>query len=135
MSLAGLPVRLALRVRRFVCFAVACSRRTFVEQIRGLTFRYGRCTLGLRVLRERIALALVGRARTRLAAATGVPSGRMTLIRLVKALPDPDRPTPRILGVDDFATRRHRYSTVLTDCETHRVVDMLPGRDSAPPAR
>ncbi|GAA2030845.1 hypothetical protein GCM10009839_33340 [Catenulispora yoronensis] len=41
MALAGLPVQLVLRVRRFVgspARVAACSCRTFAEQIRGLTF-------------------------------------------------------------------------------------------------
>ncbi|MFJ9613795.1 transposase family protein [Streptomyces noursei] len=38
----GRPVTIYLTVRRFRCEAVSCPRRTFVEQIAGLTFRYGR---------------------------------------------------------------------------------------------
>jgi hypothetical protein len=60
----------------------------------------------------------------------------MTLLRKVMALPDPQPGTPRVLGVDDFATRRGQsYSTVLTCGETHRVVDVLPTRDSGPLAK
>ncbi|GAA2062915.1 hypothetical protein GCM10009839_87680 [Catenulispora yoronensis] len=88
-----------------------------------------------RPLRERIGLALVGRAGARLAAAAAVPIGRMTLIRLVKALPDPERLTPRVLGVDDFATRRapvqHRADR-LRDAPRRR---RAAGRDSAPLTR
>ncbi|MEU6019328.1 transposase [Streptomyces sp. NPDC047515] len=57
----------------------------------------------------------------------------MTLLRRVVALPDPLFSTPRVLGVDDFATRRGQsYSTVLTCGETHRVVDVLPTRTAGP---
>ncbi|MBD0694775.1 hypothetical protein BG452_17465 [Streptomyces sp. CBMA123] len=58
---------LQLRVRRFFCDDAECGRRTFAEQVPGLTFRYGRCTMGLRKVREAVALALggrVGAART-----------------------------------------------------------------------
>jgi hypothetical protein len=37
---------LHLRVRRFFCDVAGCAKKTCAEQIPGLTFRHGRCTLG-----------------------------------------------------------------------------------------
>jgi hypothetical protein len=56
----------------------------------------------------------------------------MTLIRLVRGLPDPAVSTsPRVLGVDEFALRKGRsYGTLLVDVETRRPVDILPERSS-----
>jgi transposase len=60
------------------------------------------------------------------------PVSRMTLPRLVMALPDPAWTVPAVLGVDDFATCRGHYSgTAIIDCESGQPLNLLPGRDSA----
>ncbi|WP_206061042.1 transposase family protein [Nonomuraea basaltis] len=87
---AGRPVLIALTVRRLTCQNPACPVRTFAEPVPGLTRRYARRTKLLRRLLELMALALAGRAASRLLERLGVRVGRDTLIGLVRALPDPE---------------------------------------------
>lgn len=126
--MAGRRVRILLKVRRFFCDNPECRSKTFVEQVDGLTRRWSRMSEGLRRMLTTIGLALAGRAGARLARTLGVPTGRDRLLRLVRALPDPPVGDIAVLGVDDFAIKRgHNYGTVLIDCETRKVVDVLVG--------
>ncbi|MFJ3205697.1 transposase family protein [Streptomyces sp. NPDC086989] len=56
----GRNVVLPLRVRRFTCGNSECARRTFVEQIPGLTRRHGQQTERLRSTLASVGLALAG---------------------------------------------------------------------------
>ncbi|WP_283139765.1 hypothetical protein [Rhizohabitans arisaemae] len=79
-----------LRVLRLLCGNSDCGKKTFAEQVPGLTVRHGRHSLPLRRLLQTIGLALGGRAGARLTHHLAAAVNRMTLIRLIRSLPDPE---------------------------------------------
>jgi Transposase/Helix-turn-helix domain of resolvase len=94
---------------------------------------YARRTARLDSVLSLLAFAIGGEPGARLAGRLGMATNPATLLRLMRRATVPGQPTPRVLGVDDWAFRKgHRYGTIVVDLEQHRVVDVLPARHAEP---
>jgi hypothetical protein len=114
----GQPVVIRLRVRRFFCTNTCCPAKTFVEQVQDLTESYARRTMLLRHMLEAIGLALAGRAGARMASRLGLTASRDSLLRLVRALPDPPACESPFWG--STTSRSNAGRSTAPSCSTRR---------------
>ncbi len=127
----GLSVAVQVRARRFRCAAVGCPRRVFAERLPEVARPRGRQTARLADIQRHIGFAVGGEPGSRLAARLSMPASGDTLLRLVRAAELERHPSPRVVGIDDWAWRRgQRYGTIVCDLERGRVIDLLPDRSA-----
>ncbi len=126
---AQLPVHIELGVRRFFCTAPGCPRRIFTERLPTVVKPWARRTKRLAEVQQQIGTIVGGSAGAALSATLACPAGVDLLITLVRQRLLPEHPTPRVLGVDDWAMLKgQRYGTILIDHERGDIVDLLPDR-------
>ncbi|WP_405675967.1 transposase family protein [Streptomyces xanthophaeus] len=99
--IAGLPADgrqmiIRLHVRRFFCDQIHCQRRTYAEQVAGLTEPRRRTSTAARSAMRSVAIELGGRPGQRLCTKLRIRGRRTALLGQLTAQPVPAR-APRVL--------------------------------------
>ena len=109
LPMAGKPVRLVVRARRFHCDTELCGRRIFAERFDDdVLMPWARRTARLDHIVHHLGLALGGRPAASFARRLVLPVSNDTLLRVVRRRGSPNFTPPTVVGIDDWAWRRNQ---------------------------
>ena len=95
-------------MHRFRCLTSTCARQTFVERLPDLARRHAQRTVRLTEAVRVLGSESGGEAGARTATRLRMPVSGDTVLRIVRRPSASALPTPRVLGIDDFALRKGR---------------------------
>lgn len=126
-----LAVKIQLHVRKFAGRDATCPRRVFTERLPAVGTPYARRTQRLTERIRCTGLVAGGAVSTTLLARWVIVTSATTVLRVVRAGVLPERPTPAVLGIDDWALCKGSTSaTLLVDLEQRQPIEVLPDRSA-----
>lgn len=116
---------------KYFCDNPECETEIFTERSDFLQ-HYCRFTTRCYQYLLKIATHMSCEAAVKLLAYQGIKVSGDTLLNMLKDAGEKyETKAGKIIGIDDWAYRRgERYGTLICDMETHKVIDVLEGRDS-----
>lgn len=129
----GKSVWLDINAYEYQCENQDCTNVSNVETFQGFLQYKRRMTDRCAYFICALALETSCEAAADICKAMGIQVSGDTVIRMLLARAEncPSESVGDFVGVDDFANRKGRtYCTVLVDGESHRIIDILDGRDA-----
>jgi transposase len=132
LPIQGRPVRITLRVGRWQCRNAECGQSIFTERLPGIVDPGARQTRRAAGILRLLGHGVGGRPGERLAGRLGFAGSRATILRhLIRHQSLPDNSAPRVVGLDEWASRKGlHYGTIAVDLERRTVIDVLPDRSA-----
>ena len=131
LPIAEQVVQLEMVIQRFFSDNRRCKATTCAERLPEFIEPDARRTNRLKHQQQQLAFEVNAKRGESLLDTMHMPTSHDTLVRLVRAAPDPDGVAPRVVGIDDWSKRKGQtYGTILVELERHTVVDVLDERSA-----
>jgi len=131
LSWSDSSVEVSLKVKKFYCKNIHCSRKIFTERFTQEIQPYARSTTRLQHQLMVLGLTIGVRALQRISSHLQLEYSNSSLLRFAHLFQvnDTNKLTINCLGIDDWAFKKQvSYGTILVNLETRQPIALLPDR-------